>query len=126
MPVSFMSTADVCFADWSKTRDWLLKYSFDSAMAGPLEVIDVTGLDAEGINSLKQHLKKLEIPAGFMGELVFELQVKKDRIRRVVWNEKASTLNKKTIVKMIQNSLKDWPVPPCDSDLLTLRISINS
>lgn len=126
MPVSFMSATDVCFADWSKTRDWLLKYSLESAMTGPLEVVDVTGLDAEGIDSLKNHLKKLELPVGFMGELVFELQVKKARIRRVVWNEQASTLNKKTIIKMIQKSLKDWQVPPCDSDSLTLKIHINS
>ncbi|EAW33795.1 hypothetical protein L8106_25947 [Lyngbya sp. PCC 8106] len=95
-------------------------------MAGPLEVIDVTGLDEEGVDSLKNHLKNLEIPDGFMGELVFELQVKKERIRRVIWDEEASTLNKKTIIKMIQNSLKDWQVPPGDCDLLTLKIHINS
>ncbi|GEM_PF-1806042 len=126
MPVSFMSAPDVCFADWSKTRDWLLKYSSFSAMTGPLEVIDVTGLDEEGVDSLKNHLKNLEIPDGFMGELVFELQVKKERIRRVVWDEQASTLNKKTIIKMIQTALKDWQVPPGDCDLLTLKIHINS
>ena len=126
MPVSFMSATDVCFADWSKTRDWLLKYSFESAMAGPLEVVDVTGLDAEGIDSLKNHLRQLEIPAGFMGELVFELHVKKERIRKVVWDEQKSTLNKKMIVKMIQKSLKNWQVTAGDSEILILKIHINS
>ncbi|MEA5519260.1 after-VIT domain-containing protein [Limnoraphis robusta] len=126
MSVSFMSPTDVCFADWSRTRDWMLKYSLASEAVSPLQVIDVTGLDTEGIDSLKNHLKTLEVPAEFMGELVFELQVKKDRIRRVLWDEKASTLNKKTIIKMIQNALKDWIVPDCDSEILVLRIHINS
>ncbi|MEL7037797.1 MAG: after-VIT domain-containing protein [Cyanobacteria bacterium J06592_8] len=126
MPVSSMSDTDVCFADWSKARDWLLKYSFNAEIAGPLEVIDVTGLETEGIESLRNHLKSLEIPTGFLGELVFELQVKKDRIRRIVWNSNASTLNKKNIIKMIQNSLKTWQACDYNREVLTLRIHINS
>ncbi|MDY7021294.1 MAG: after-VIT domain-containing protein [Cyanobacteriota bacterium] len=126
MPVSSMSDTDVCFADWSKTRDWLLKYSFNAEIAGPLEVIDVTGLETEGIESLRNHLKSLEIPTGFLGELVFELQVKKERIRRVTWNSNASTLNKKNIIKMIQNSLKSWQASHYNCEVLTLRIHINS
>ncbi len=127
MPVSFASPPEICFADWSRTTDWIFKSSsLASQTVSPLEVIDVTGLDAEGIDSLKTHLKTLEVPTEFMGELVFELQVKKARIRRVIWDEKASTLNKKTIIKMIQNALKDWTVPCCDSEILILRININS
>lgn len=96
-------------------------YSLSSA----IEITESTGLDEVGIEQLKQHLATLEIPGEFEGELVFELQVKDGRVKQIVVDEKASTLDK-AVIKLIRQRLQTWKVPSSASEHIVIKLQLNS
>ncbi|MEH2320094.1 after-VIT domain-containing protein [Nostoc sp.] len=98
----------------------------DAAIYHQLEVISVIGLDETGIADLTKHLQQLNLPSGFSGEIVFEFTVKKGRVKRVVLDEKASTLKDAVVVEKIKRSLLLWRVPPSTTGkvILTLHIHV--
>ncbi|MGB3190084.1 MAG: after-VIT domain-containing protein, partial [Limnoraphis sp.] len=97
-----------------------------SSLYSAIEITETTGLDEAGIQALTQHLQTFKIPDGFKGELVFELQVKDGRVKRVVLNEKASTLKEKAVIKLIHKHLQTWKVPISVSEQIVIKLRINS
>ncbi|MEB3278188.1 MAG: after-VIT domain-containing protein, partial [Lyngbya sp.] len=110
-----------CFAPESVSYE-LPSFSLSSA----IEITETAGLDEVGIELLKQHLTTLEIPGEFEGELVFELQVKDGRVKQVVVDEKASTLNDKAVIKLIRQRLQTWKVPSSAGEHIVIKLRINS
>lgn len=76
-----------------------------------LQIINVTGLDDIGEASLVYHLQKQILPK-ISGEIVFELKVKKHKIKQIIVNESASTIQDEMFVNQIKQLLQDWKVPP--------------
>ncbi|MCP2727474.1 VIT domain-containing protein [Limnofasciculus baicalensis] len=77
----------------------------------PLQVVSATGLDGAAIGNLTQHLQRLHLPSGLSGEIVFELIIKKGRVRQVLLDENATTIGEKKVIEMIKKSLLTWQVP---------------
>ncbi|NEP89745.1 MAG: after-VIT domain-containing protein [Okeania sp. SIO2C2] len=89
-----------------------------------LQVIQVIGLDAVGEKNLQQHLQNLDVPPNINGEIVLELQVKGDRVLRVILDDELSTLKDKKIVEEIKRSLLKWRVPSVANKIqITIKIS---
>jgi Ca-activated chloride channel family protein len=57
-----------------------------------LKVMIATGLDEEAIALLTQHLQSIEIPTEIKGDLVLELKINKGRVKQVILDEEASTI----------------------------------
>ncbi len=72
-----------------------------SPLSSQIEIISVTRLDTLATNALKLHLQKLSLSVGFRGEIVFELPAQKGRVKRVMLDEKASTLKEATVIDLI-------------------------
>ncbi|MBD2180744.1 after-VIT domain-containing protein [Planktothrix sp. FACHB-1355] len=89
-----------------------------------LQVISATGLDNSAIALLTQHLESIQLAAGVSGDLVFELQVSKGRVRQVVLDEQASSVKEQTVIEAIRRALLIWrPMPSITSTVVvTLRI----
>lgn len=89
-----------------------------------LQVVSVTGLDQQMISLLTQYLQAIQLPRGFGGDLVFEFQVSRGRVRQLVLDEQASSLKEQTVIELIKRSLLAWlPSESLTSTvLLTLRI----
>ncbi|MDY7007061.1 MAG: VIT domain-containing protein [Cyanobacteriota bacterium] len=89
-----------------------------------LQIIQVTGLDAVGQKNLQQHLQNVNVPSNINGEIVLELQVKGDRVLRVIFDDEVSTLKDKKIVEEIKRSLLKWRVPSGANKIqITIKIS---
>lgn len=89
-----------------------------------LQIIQVTGLDAVGQKNLQQHLQNVNLPPNIHGEIVLELQVKGDRVLRVILDDEVSTLKDKKIVEEIKRSLLKWCVPSAANNIqITIKIS---
>ncbi|CAD5971838.1 von Willebrand factor A domain-containing protein DDB_G0285981 [Planktothrix tepida] len=89
-----------------------------------LEIVSATGLDEEAIAFLTQHLQSIKIPTGIKGDLVFELKIHKGRVKQVILDEEASTIQDAKIIELIRRSLLTWkPAQPNPiTVILTLRI----
>ncbi|HIK04187.1 MAG TPA: after-VIT domain-containing protein [Trichormus sp. M33_DOE_039] len=85
-----------------------------------LEVVSVTGLNEQMIALLTQYLQSIELPAGFSGDLVFELQISKGRVRQVVLDEQTSNVKEQKVIDIIRRSLVSWRIP----QLLTTTVSL--
>ncbi len=94
----------------------------DDSQSPNLEVISAIGLDINAINALKHHLKQCDIPAGFDGEMVFELLLSKGRVQRVVCDEDASTLKAVKLIVTIRLKLSSWQ--PRQNITATVRITL--
>ncbi|NEP85260.1 MAG: after-VIT domain-containing protein [Okeania sp. SIO3B3] len=89
-----------------------------------LQIIQVTGLDAAGEENLQQHLQNVNVPPNIHGEIVLELQVKGDRVLRVILDDEVSSLKDKKIVEEIKRSLLKWRVPSAANKIqITIKIS---
>ncbi|MBH8572432.1 after-VIT domain-containing protein [Nostocaceae cyanobacterium CENA369] len=89
-----------------------------------LEIVNVTGLSPQMISLLAQYLQPIQLPRGFSGDLVFEFQVSRGRVRQLVLDEQASSLKEQTVIELIRRSLLAW-LPPqtlTSTVLLILRI----
>jgi len=91
-----------------------------------LQIVSATGLNEAAISDLTQHLQKLQLPVGFSGEVVFEFPIQKGRIRRIVLDEKASTLKEATLIDLIKRALLTWQVPQSLTGTVTLTLRIQS
>lgn len=91
-----------------------------------LQIVSATGLNEAAISDLNQHLQKLQLPVGFSGEIVLEFPVQKGHIRRIVLDEKASTLKEATVIDLIKRSLLTWQVPQSVTGTVTLTLKIQS
>jgi Ca-activated chloride channel family protein len=91
-----------------------------------LQIVSVTGLDAAATASLTQYLQQLNLPVGFSGEIVFEFSVQKGRVKRVVLDEKASTLKEAAVIERIKRSLLSWQVPQSTTGAVRLTLHIQS
>jgi Ca-activated chloride channel family protein len=89
-----------------------------------LQIVSVTGLDAAATASLTQYLQQLNLPVGFSGEIVFEFSVQKGRVKRVVLDEKASTLKDAALIERIKRSLLSWQVPKSATGTVRLALHI--
>ena len=97
-----------------------------SPFSSQLEIISVTGLEAAATASLTEYLQKLSLPVGFSGEIVFEFPVQKGRVKRIMLDEKASTLKEATVIDLIKRSLLSWQVPQSVTGTIRLTLRINS
>ncbi|MBE9205772.1 after-VIT domain-containing protein [Nostoc sp. LEGE 06077] len=85
-----------------------------------LAVISVTGLDQQMIALLTQYLESLPLHTVVNGDLVFELQINKGRVRQVVLDEQASTFKEQAVIDIIRRSLVSWRIP----QMLTAKVYI--
>ncbi|NET57320.1 MAG: after-VIT domain-containing protein [Symploca sp. SIO2E6] len=96
----------------------------------PIEVVTIEGLDPaqldEAIASLTQHLQNLNIPAGSNGKIVFELEVRDGRIRRVVLDDQESTITDLAVIAPLQRSLSGWQVPPSAAGTIAVELKIEN
>ncbi|MBD1860946.1 MULTISPECIES: VIT domain-containing protein [Trichocoleus] len=81
--------------------------SFGS-ISEPLQIVQATGLDANGIALLTQHLQSIQLSPGFSGDIVFEFQISKGRVRQIVLNESVSSLKEQTVIEAVRRSLQTW------------------
>lgn len=89
-----------------------------------LEVVSVTGLDQQMIALLTQYLESLPLHTAYSGDLVFELQISKGRVRQVLLDEQASTFKEQEVIDIIRRSLISWQPPQIltATVLLTIRV----
>ncbi len=92
----------------------------------PLQIIQVMGLDAAGQENLQQHLQNVNLPTNINGEIVLELEVKGDRVLRVILDDEVSTLKDKKVVEEIKRSLLKWRVPSGAADKIQITIKVSS
>ncbi|WP_199249165.1 VIT domain-containing protein [[Phormidium] sp. ETS-05] len=102
--------------------------SFQASPAAPpvpWQIISATGLDEAAISLLTKHLESLQLPAGVSGDLVFEFQASKGRVKGVVVEDVASTVTDKKVIEAIRRSLLTWRAPKTlnVTVILTLRIA---
>lgn len=82
-----------------------------------LQVVSVTGLNQQMISLLTQYLQAIQLPRGFGGDLVFEFQVSRGRVRQLVLDEQASSLKEQTVIELISDRF--WlGYPPIPSPVL--------
>ncbi|MFB2882301.1 VIT domain-containing protein [Floridanema aerugineum] len=92
----------------------------------PLQILSAIGLDENAIELLTKHLQLLMLPDGFSGDLVFEFQVKKGRVKQVVWDEEASSVKDDKVVRLMRRSLLTWQPPEAISNTIKLTIRIHT
>ncbi|MFP4103946.1 after-VIT domain-containing protein, partial [Coleofasciculus sp.] len=91
-----------------------------------LTVVKIEGLEPESekdaIASLTQHLQYLNLPEGFTGEIIFELQIRNGAVQRVILDDIESTLQDTLIVDPIRRSLLGWST--LESVTGTIRVTL--
>ncbi|MBE9184604.1 after-VIT domain-containing protein [Microcoleus sp. LEGE 07076] len=92
----------------------------------PVEVVSVTGLDEEAIDSLNEHLETLTVPPGINGELVLEIVFDKVRASRIVVDADASTVADVELLKTIKKWLFSWRIPHFIGDTVRLTLRVRS
>ncbi|MDF5725613.1 MAG: VIT domain-containing protein [Rhizonema sp. PD37] len=91
-----------------------------------LEVINVTGLVQTAIDLLTEHLQELSLPVGLSGEIIFEFQVLKGRVGKVMLDEEASSLKKAVLVYLIKRSLIGWKTEQSLTGTVRINLRIQS
>ncbi len=91
-----------------------------------IEVISADGLDATAIASITQKLQNVNIQNNTSGEIVLELSLQNGRVRRVILDDKASTLKEQNLVDAIRRSLLTWQAPPSINNTIRLRLRIRN
>ncbi len=89
-----------------------------------LQVVSVTGLDQQMIYLLTQYLQSIQLPTGCSGNLVFEFQINKGRVRQVVLDKQASACQQHTVIEIIRRSLLTWRSPQTLTSTVILTIQI--
>jgi Ca-activated chloride channel family protein len=75
---------------------------------------------------LTAYLESIQLPTGFSGDLVFELQITKGRVRQVVLDEQASTFKEQTVIDIIRRSLVSWRIPQMLTTTVSLTVRVQS
>lgn len=101
-----------------------------------LQIISVEGLDNIAIALLTDHLhdstvallmdrlQAIHLPTGLTGELVFELQVSKGRVRQVVFDKQSSSLQDAAVIKTIRQLLLTWKPPQSVASNVRLTLAL--
>ncbi|HBK23672.1 MAG TPA: hypothetical protein DDZ60_14560 [Planktothrix sp. UBA10369] len=99
-----------------------LEFEPPSPILTSLEIVSATGLDQEAIAFLTQHLQSIKIPTGIKGNLVFELKIHKKRVKQVMLDEEASTIQDAKIIELIRRSLLTWK--PVQTNPITVVLTL--
>lgn len=91
-----------------------------------LEIVSVTGLDAEAIALLTQHLQSLPLPPGMSGELVWELRITQGRVKQVILDDEQSFGDDPELIEAIRRSLFTWRSVQSLSTTVLLRVRISA
>jgi type IV pilus assembly protein PilB len=91
-----------------------------------LQVVRITGLDEAIAALLTQYLQNVKLPADFSGEMVLELWVGNGRMRRIVLDDEASTLDAPELLDPIKRALFSWKVPSGVAGTVRITLRINS
>jgi len=91
-----------------------------------IEVISADGLDASAIASLTQKLQNVNITNNISGEIVWELVLQNGRVRRIILDDKASTVKEQKVIDEIKRSLLSWQAPPSINNTIRLRLRIRN
>jgi Ca-activated chloride channel family protein len=91
-----------------------------------LQLVRVTGLDEATAALLTQYLQNVKLPADFSGEMVLELWVGNGRMRRIVLDDEASTLDAPEVFDPIKRALVSWKVPSGVAGTVRITLRINS
>lgn len=91
-----------------------------------IEVISADGLDANAIASITQKLQNVNIPNNISGEIVLELVLQNGRVRRIILDDKASTVKDQKVVDNIRRSLLTWQAPQSINNTIRLRLRIRN
>lgn len=95
------------------------------AQTKSITIISANGLAQNAIKSLELHLQSLFLPPDKTGEIVLKFTINKGRVKGIVLDDKASTLQDKQVIEMIKRSLLTWNVPNSHTGSVTLRLKIN-
>ncbi|MCT7967023.1 after-VIT domain-containing protein [Laspinema sp. D1] len=73
-----------------------------------LEIVSVTGLEAEAITRLTEYLQSVPLPPGGSGELVWELRITLEGVKQVILDDKQSSGDDPQLIDAIRRSLVIW------------------
>ncbi|BAY89740.1 MULTISPECIES: VIT domain-containing protein [unclassified Tolypothrix] len=88
------------------------------------QIVSVSGLDQQMISLLTQHLQSIQFSTIFSGNLVFDLQISKGRVRQVVLDEQLSSLEDHEVIEKIRRSLLTWRIPRILTTTVILTIQM--
>jgi len=91
-----------------------------------IEVISADGLDANAIASITQKLQNVNTPNNISGEIVLELSLQNGRVRRVILDDRASTVKEQKVIEQIRRSLLTWQAPQAINSTIRLRLRIKN
>lgn len=92
-----------------------------------LEIVSVTGLEAEAIAQLTQHLQGLRLPRRRVsGELVWELRITNGQVKQVILDDEQSSGDDPELIEVIRRSLFTWRSVRSLSTTVLLRVRISS
>ncbi|MBD2629765.1 VIT domain-containing protein [Trichormus variabilis] len=103
--------------------DWLQPEVYDSA---PRLKIKVKGLNQQMISLLFQHLQSIQLFTNVTGDLVFEFELNQGRIRQLVLDEQASSIQDQGMINAIKRSLLTWRPSQTITSSVVLTIRIQS
>lgn len=90
-----------------------------------LEIVSVTGLEAEAIALLTAYLQSMRLPPGVSGELVWELRITQGRVKQVILDDEQSSGDDPELVEAIRRSLFSWRSMSSLSTTVLLRVRIS-
>ncbi|MFB2933882.1 VIT domain-containing protein [Aerosakkonemataceae cyanobacterium BLCC-F154] len=91
-----------------------------------IEVISADGLDANAIASITQKLQNVNIPNNISGEIILELSLQNGRVRRIILDDLASTVQEQKAIEQIRRSLLTWQAPASINNTIRLRLRIRN
>jgi len=112
----------------SKTPDTepIFKAPLRKAPSTPnrLQVVSATGLNKDAIADLTQHLQSIPLSPGVKGNLVFEFYISQGRVRQLILDQEASSVNDQDVTEAIRRSLLTCYLPQAVVDQVRLVIGI--
>jgi Ca-activated chloride channel family protein len=89
-----------------------------------LQIISATGLNKDAIARLTQHLQSIPLSPGVKGNLVFEFYISQGRVRQLILDQEASSVNDQDVTEAIGRSLLTWRPPHRNVDYVRLLVRI--
>ncbi len=95
-----------------------------------VQVVSVTGLtgldDSSAQQIIEQHLRTIQVPAGFNGVVVLEMPIQNGRLTRFLLDDAASTLKDKNLMELLKRWLQNVVLPSSAQGTMRLTIKVNS